>query len=577
MRIIDQTHGSAVPANETTPLLPNARTSASLQHGFRALQTVPPPSLPAVHGAVSHLSQTIPAQPFAAQIANGKARLRPSVAAQIFARKLEQRSQPAAQAAVGERIATRVKAWLMIGKHGAIHEGLAKEGSKLTTVDTELAAIHAACKANEGAIGSLIGASGALGLVTEAVKTAKTQAEIRSGRELIATHQAAERDYGRTVKTYDAVKAEYELALTANKRASAGNQPPQYGTGFLDHLRARLEMAEQHRSAAHERLLALDASNQLGKQYTAKTTERQAVHGVGIGASASTVVAGALKGIAPAIDVAAKGLNAAGAGFIGAAALASVPLSARALAKDVSDYRKNSEFDAAVKRQIETLSGPDGDPGLTAIAKLVHNRTETKGKVVSAVKNALGITSGLAAGVASSAAIAAAAGAGAAAAVATIATPVGWALAGATAAVAIGYGLWKLGKYLYNQHQLQKLEGLASGEGKHFDQELAVRAQRRGIDLGTPNARPLLAPQQAREVMEIKRAIKNEALLEPSGRDPLFAAQQLLERLRLEGNGGITERFLRTLNFGDDDLRALLRSSKAEDAQTLLMKKLNLA
>ncbi|MBK8508170.1 MAG: hypothetical protein IPL51_05810 [Candidatus Competibacteraceae bacterium] len=557
MRItIDRDQGSAAIANPSTPLLQRASPSPWLAQVLRAFRPSPAPLL--AQGDSSHIAINAPAQSFASQLERGAARFSGAPAPTDTHR--------AAPAPWRQRAAERAKAWLALGKQGAIGEGLAKEGTKLTTVTTQLTVIHAACKANEGAIGGLIGASGALGLVSEVVKARKTQAEIDSGREQLSHYQTAERGYASAARNYEKAKVEYELALAANKQAAEQKQPPHYGAAFLNHLETQLKTAGRNLTQASDGLRSLEASRQLGQRATAQASERQAVHGVSLGTSASTVVAGALKGIAPAVDVAAKGLNAAGAGFLGVAAVASVPLSARALAKDVSDYRKNADFDAAVQRQIEAHGGPDGDPTLAAIAKLVHERTETKGKVVSAIKNALGIGSGLAAGVASSAAIAAAAGVTAAAAVASIATPVGWALAGATAAVAIGYGLWKLGKYLHQQHQQQQLERLASGQGKHFEQRLGALAIARDIDLNSPHQRAALAAE-----------IKNDAQQALHRNSPRHAAATLLDRLRANHDQGRTERFLRALNVDDADLRTLLHAADNNDAITLLMKKLNLA
>lgn len=531
-------------SNETTPLL-HTQAASPLQGILTAVQPEPPPLLANLEGSINHVKTNIPEQILINQISKVLTGFRPHQA----------RPRAPSQPSWCQHAASRLKTWLATGKRGAINEGLAKETLKLAANQTALDALHAATRASHGAFGGLTGVGGALGIVTEAVKTRNTRNEIRDGRERITEYQAAKR-------TLDLAKQKQEAAAIELKLAEKQG----YGPGMTGHLEKMVEDAKQQVSAAKDSLRRLEASHRLGKAYSDRATERQAVHGATIGASASGAAAGTLKGIAaalPAIDAAAKGVNIAATGFTGIAAVATVPLSAVALANDVRGYRKNADFDAAVVGQIAAQSALDGDSELAAIAKLVHSRTETKGKVVSAVKNALGIAAGLAGGVASSAAIAAAAGAGAAAAVASLATPVGWALAGATAAVAIGYGLWKLGKYLHNQHQQQKLEGIVSGQGKYFEQAVSDRARGENGNLN----QKLSTPEQ----------IVQKASLQLLQRDPQRAANRLLERLRMEGADGATARFLNALRLGDGDLAALRDSTDNKAALALLMKKLNLA
>lgn len=134
-------------------------------------------------------------------------------------------------------------------------------------------------------------------------------------------------------------------------------------------------------------------------------------------------------------------------------------LNAKEGVKDVQANLDALKLKHAAQDAIKGKAIQQDDAELLAIASRIQlkQKKHSVDKGLSATKNAFGAVGGLASGFAGAATIAAMA-TGAAVGVAAIATPIGWALAGAAALAAIGYGCYKLARHINSSGIKQALQ-----------------------------------------------------------------------------------------------------------------------
>lgn len=180
--------------------------------------------------------------------------------------------------------------------------------------------------------------------------------------------------------------------------------------------------------------------------------------------------------------VAAEGLKAA-SGTVGAIiGPLTFVINTRDGIKDIEDNRAALKLKHKAGDAIKGKHIKQDDAELLAIAERIRlkQKKQSVDKGLSATKNAFGAVGGLASGFAGAATIAAMA-TGAAVGVAAIATPVGWALAGAAALAAIGYGCYKLARHLHSQSIKASLQQTIQTLNQQNDKTATLDSLRGGL------------------------------------------------------------------------------------------------
>lgn len=229
------------------------------------------------------------------------------------------------------------------------------------------------------------------------------------------------------------------------------------------------------------------------------------------------------------------------------------PLTAVVNTIDLVNDHKGRLTALSLKHKADNaLASKDGikqdDAELLAIAermRLKQKKTSVD-KGLSGTKNFFGAVGGLGTAAAGGATIAAIAGAGiaAAAAAASILTPVGWALAGAAAAAAVGYGIYKLARHLNSQAIKQALRETISitneedGDKKLSELQGLSKKQQKALDKVAEKC--LKALKQEDPTLDIKKGdltmdqLNAYACKKLLARDTGVAAEALLERFKAE-------------------------------------------
>ena len=307
--------------------------------------------------------------------------------------------------------------------------------------------------------------------------------------------------------------------------------------------------------------------------------------------------------IAPAIEGASV-LSSLSTGIGVASSLVCLPLSSYSLYSNLM----SADQHLATKRAAENLCeeyGVNGkeDPELELIGNMVKERQAYKGKGFTAGMSALKIFGSVIGLVATAGGLLAASGTAAATAFAIL-TPIGWTIsAGATLGL-IGYGLYKVGKYVHRRMEIRELNAFAAHTSPVTDRdslpELSV-AQENRLNALRQKASQVLAAELDRMPTdeEVESKVNVDIIERLLKKDASFAAQVLFTRFQ-EGTLAYVEESGKTIDeltqddfvkagggakflakIGSFDLEALKAIAHGDtqdpkDAIALIMKRLHI-
>lgn len=248
-----------------------------------------------------------------------------------------------------------------------------------------------------------------------------------------------------------------------------------------------------------------------------------------------------------------------------AASLVSLPVDAYALHRDIRDIREHQNVLKKVKSEQARLQGKDKE--LEACLKLCNRKQVIGEKRFSAVTNGIKVASGLTAGASLGVGIAMAAGCTTAAALGAAAclTPIGWAIGGVAAACAIGFGIYKLGRFIYNKVQQKRYMEAIDNPDPTTSKAAATLKER----LQKKAAKLAGDPKGWKNVQITPEQIKEYATTHLIGRSASLTTSVMLARLREDdlANPGEAITMFKNLGFTDDQIKAM-HQAKGRDQQS---------
>ncbi|MBV8969188.1 MAG: hypothetical protein JO331_09030, partial [Verrucomicrobia bacterium] len=341
-----------------------------------------------------------------------------------------------------------------------------------------------------------------------------------------------------------------------------------------------------------------EATGALGK--ATKVEGSQKAYSIGqLTQKTGVVTATGVKMGADAVNVVHDGAKLAGSlgNFVSSAGVVSTGVSALSLPLDCYSLHRDRLAIQGAKSTMKLVKRAEQNALLPldgtekSFMKMMKRKLPIADKQFSAAYNSTKIIAGLGSATAVGFKIAILAGcsAGAVAAGAACLTPIGWALAGVAAATLIGYGIFKLSRFIHSkQQQKAYLETVRSnnplttpkGEkilGKMADDYIALHPTPANT---TQAAYRTQVIQALTGTQGIEAAVQERAEQGLISRSRGYGVEIMTDRLRQEPNppgDGRTHQLLTALGVKPEDLKKIVDSDKIDDARKLLGKRLRVS
>jgi hypothetical protein len=381
-------------------------------------------------------------------------------------------------------------------------------------------------------------------------------------------------------------------AQTLNADIQTLNDPNPATQGSIakfnaDHVQAGLDLA-----MAKDAKDKLEATGALGKATKVEGTQK--AYSIGqLSQKSGAVAAGVVKMTSDSIGV----VQGASTTFMSAAGVAATGVGALSLPLDCYSLHRDRLAIQGAKSTLAKVKLAERNPGLNldatdkAFMKMMKRKLPIADKQFSAAYNSTKILAGLGGATAVGFKIAVLAGCSVAAVTAGAAclTPIGWALAGVAAATLIGYGIFKLSRFIHSKRQQKAYvetvnapNPLITAKGRNILGKMADEH----IQLNPNLNRNKTEAQYRSEVVQlistspgIEDRVRERAELGLISRSRGYGVELMTNRLRQEPHPpvGPTRQLLTALGVPPDDLQKIVDSNNVGDARKLLGKRLRVS
>lgn len=359
----------------------------------------------------------------------------------------------------------------------------------------------------------------------------------------------------------------------ARQQARDGTLPLNRATSrLIQGLENQLQQAQQALTTAQDRVKQYEATHLLGIKLSTDAKDQLGMAGFAVFRSTAGVVVGGYRVVQGSLEMAktitgavSSAMSSAGSIAGGVAGIISIPVDAAALARDVRDIKAHQKLNQQVKAQQQLLQGKDSE--LESCLKLIKSKQVVGEKRFSAAANGIKVAAGAVSTASAITAICVTAGVTTAAALtaASMLTPIGWAVAGVAAGITIGFGIYKLCKYIHTKKLQQGYMDAIANPGGPAGLKIAGKLRLEGIQNPTPDQ---IKARASEKLLSRSASFTSSTLMARVKSEPRYDATQ--------PDASPTAKMLSGLGFSEKELHALYDSNVPKDAQKLLSKKLKL-